>query len=99
MPMDRRMPVIATTECGSKFARWCHVRVAVQDVTDLIRIFLVDTGQGELCKAFGGGCVEYWRGRVLRGEGERWQQNQRGDRNSHCQDCNRFKQGGRSQTF
>jgi hypothetical protein len=46
------MPVIATTEGGREFARWRDVHVAVQDVTDLVWIFLVDAGEGEFGKSF-----------------------------------------------
>ena len=88
MAMHRRMPIIATTKSGSEFARGCHVRVAVQDVTDLIRVFLVDAGQGELCESLRGGRVKCG-GRGFSSESNRWQQNQSGGKNSHRPQRNR----------
>ena len=64
MSMHGRMPVVATEEGGREFARRSDIRVAVQDVADLVRIFLVDTGEGEIGEAFRGRGVEL-RSRVL----------------------------------
>ena len=68
MPMHGRMPIIATTESRSEFARRCHVRVAVQNVTDLIRVFLVDAGQGELCESFRGFFIKRGCSRIFGGD-------------------------------
>jgi hypothetical protein len=45
------MPVVATTEGGREFSGRRYIGVAVQDVTDLVRIFLVDAGEGEFGKS------------------------------------------------
>ena len=52
------MPIVATTEGGSEFARRRHVGIAVQDVTDLVRIFFVDAGEGEFGESFRGGRIK-----------------------------------------
>src|SRR5215471_12134582 len=83
------MPVVTTTESRREFVRRRHVGIAVQNVTDLVRVFLVNAGEREFCESFGGGCVEYRRGRVLRGEGERRKQHQGGEETSHRTQCNR----------
>ena len=56
-------------------------------MTDLIRVFLVDTCQGEFGKALGGGVVE--GGRRGFGSETNWRkQNQRCEESSHCTKCN-----------
>ena len=52
MSVDGGMPVIATTEGRREFARWRYVSVAVQDVTDLVRVFFVNAGEREFCESF-----------------------------------------------
>src|SRR6478672_4163100 len=46
------MPIVATTEGGREFARRRDIGITVQDVTDLVRIFFVDAGEGESGKSF-----------------------------------------------
>ena len=41
------MPVVATTKRRRQFARWGRVRVAVENVADLIRIFLAHASERE----------------------------------------------------
>jgi hypothetical protein len=47
------MPVVAAIEGGRELSRRGDVGVAVEDVTDLVWIFLVDAGEGERREAFG----------------------------------------------
>src|SRR5438067_6776250 len=46
MSVHRRMPVVATAESGREFPRWRYIRIAIQDMTNLVRVFLVDAGEG-----------------------------------------------------
>ena len=41
MSVHRGMPVVTPVESGSQFSRRLHIRIAVQRVTDVIRVFLV----------------------------------------------------------
>ncbi len=50
MSVDRRMPVKAAVERGRQFSWRSHIRIAVQDVTDLVRIFFMDAREGEIGK-------------------------------------------------
>ena len=70
------MPVVATTKSGGEFARRRYIGVAVQDVTDLVRIFFVDAGEGEFGKSFR--CRRIKRGstRVLGHQSKKGKQNQ-----------------------
>src|ERR1019366_4246361 len=54
MPMHRRMPVITTVERGRQFSRRGGIRIAVQAVTKLVRIFLVDARECQIRKPLGG---------------------------------------------
>jgi len=72
------MPVVATTEGRREFARRRYIGIAVQDVTDLVRIFLVDAGEGEFGESFRCGRIKYGSTRVLGGESEQGKQNQCG---------------------
>jgi hypothetical protein len=48
MPVHRRMPVIAAEESGGQFSGWGHIRITVQGVTKLVRIFLVEAREASL---------------------------------------------------
>jgi len=72
------VPIVATTEGGREFARRRYIGIAVQDVTDLVRIFLVDAGEGEFSKSFRRSRIKCWSARVLGGQRELGKQNQRG---------------------
>jgi hypothetical protein len=50
--VDGGMPVVATTEGRRKFARRRYISIAVQDVTDLVRVFFVNAGEREFCESF-----------------------------------------------
>jgi hypothetical protein len=47
------MPVVTAAKRRRQFARRRDIGVAVQNVTDLVRIFLVHTPQSQLCETFG----------------------------------------------
>ena len=57
------MPVVTAAKSGCQFPWWRNIGVAVQNVTDFIRIFLMDALQRQLCeplrsmsiKSFAGG--------------------------------------------
>ena len=70
MSVDGGMPVVATTEGRREFARRRYIGIAVQDVADLVRIFLVDAGEGEFCKPFRCSSIKCWSARVLGGQRE-----------------------------
>src|SRR5260370_7037733 len=53
MPVHRGMPVVAPVERGGQFSWGCHIRIAVQGVTELVRIFLMNAGQGEIDEPLG----------------------------------------------
>jgi|SRR5205823_11270420 len=59
------MPVVATTEGGREFAWRRDIGITVQDVTDLVRIFFLDAGEGEFGKSFRRGRIKtidrWWR--------------------------------------
>jgi hypothetical protein len=59
------MPIVATTKGGREFAGRRHIRIAVQNMTDLVGVFFVDTAEGEFGESFRGGCIKFGRGRVL----------------------------------
>ena len=99
MPMHRRMPIIATTESGSEFSRRCHVRITIQDVADLVRVFLVHASECELCEAFRGFFIKRRCRRVFDGEAKDRKESQHAEQNSHRQECNRFRWTRRSETF
>ena len=64
------MPVVATTEGGREFARRRDIGITVQDVTDLVRIFFVDAGEGEFGKSFRCGrikTIDRWWRRIFSG--------------------------------
>src|SRR5438045_6375181 len=50
MTVHRRVPVVTTTKRRCQFSRRRHVRVAVEHVRNLVRIFLVDARERELGK-------------------------------------------------
>ena len=48
VPMHRRMPVVAAIKRRREFSRRSHVRITVQPVGNLVRIFLVHAGESEI---------------------------------------------------
>ena len=82
MPVDGRMPVVATAKGRRELARRGHVRVAVQDVADLVRILLVHAGERETREAFGGVRVEF-RNRIFSGQTKQRQEDKHGRENLH----------------
>src|SRR5438105_2617789 len=89
MSVHGRMPVVATTESGREFTWRRHVRIAVQDMADLVWVFLMDAGQSEFCEALGGGRVEGWNSNTFRRQSKRRKQDQSGEENSHYSQRNR----------
>src|SRR5207248_7285442 len=83
------MPVVATTESGRELARRCHVRVAVQDMADLVWVFFMHASERELGKALGGFFIEGGCRRIFGGDANRRQQNQSDEENSHRRNVNR----------
>ena len=75
------MPVVATTKGGREFARRRDIGITVQDVTDLVRIFFVDAGEGEFGKSFRRGRIKtidrWWRRIFSRNCGKRDKQQNR----------------------
>jgi hypothetical protein len=58
------MPVITSMKGGRKLMRRCDVRVAIQHMANLVRIFLVDTRQSQTRESFRGSDIEV-RSRAL----------------------------------
>ena len=48
--MHRGMPVVAPIECGRQFSRRCRIRIAVQGMANVVRIFLVDARERKIRK-------------------------------------------------
>ncbi len=69
--MNRRMPVVAAVEGGCQFARRRDIRIAVQDVADLVRIFFVHAGERESRETFRGHGIELRRRTRRRGAVQR----------------------------
>src|SRR6202140_1099351 len=76
------MPVVATVESGSQFARRRHVGVAVHEVADLVWVFLVDTGKSEARESFRRRGVEFRR-RISRHNRDGPQQQESGKEKLH----------------
>src|SRR3954454_12663557 len=55
------MPVVTAIKSGREFSRRRYVGVAVQKMTDLVRVFLGDTSQGEIGESFCGLGIEFRR--------------------------------------
>src|SRR5205823_4613185 len=51
MSVHRRMPVVAAIKRGRKLAWRRHVCVAIQDMTNLVRVFLADTRERQFREA------------------------------------------------
>ena len=73
------MPIVATTKGGREFAGRRHIRIAVQNMTDLVWVFFVDTGEGEFGESFRRSRVKLGRGHVLGGQSPYGKQNERAD--------------------
>jgi hypothetical protein len=54
MSAHRGVPVVAAIEHGRQFSGRWHIRIAVQAVTNVARIFLVDARECQAGKPFGG---------------------------------------------
>src|SRR6266545_7201668 len=76
------MPVIAATKCGGEFTRGRNIGVAVQDMTDLVRIFLPDAGQRQLRESLCGRCIKRWSN-VLSADTDQWNQQDREKKSLH----------------
>src|SRR5207244_6842280 len=63
----RRVPVVTTTECGRQFSWRRHIRVAVEHVAELVRIFFVHAREREFGEALRRFCVESASGRIRHG--------------------------------
>src|SRR6478609_7984299 len=48
------MPIVASAKGRRQFPRRRDVRVAVQNVADLVRVFLTHASQRQFCETFGG---------------------------------------------
>src|SRR5437016_2594072 len=57
------MPVIASAKSRRQFMRRRHIRLAVQDMADLVWKFLVHTGKGEPGKPIGCHGIKLWNPR------------------------------------
>src|SRR5690349_11439501 len=90
MPMHRRVPIVATTERGSEFARWRDIRITVQDMTDLVWVFPVHASKSEFGKTLGGFFIKHGGRRIFGSERKGRKQNQQGQWNSHLPKCNRI---------
>jgi hypothetical protein len=55
------MPVIAAAKSRRQFQRRGYIRIAIEDVADLVRIFFVHASEGETREALGGVGVELRR--------------------------------------
>src|SRR4029077_3025234 len=53
MSVHRRVPIVAAAKRGCQFAWRRDIGVAVQHVTDLIRIFLMHASQRQFCEPLG----------------------------------------------
>src|SRR5208337_1022052 len=53
------MPVVAAVERGRQLSRRSHIRIAVEGMTDLVRIFLVDARERKIGKPLGGVDVKH----------------------------------------
>ena len=59
MPVHRGMPVIASVERWRQFSRRCHIRIAVQGVANVVRIFLVDARERKIGEPLSGVGVKH----------------------------------------
>src|SRR5438874_12363868 len=58
------MPIVTAAKRGRKVSWRCNISVAVQNVTDLVRIFLVHTCQRQFCETFCSRSIKVSRGRL-----------------------------------
>ena len=68
MSMHRRMPVVTAAECGGELARRGDIGIAVQNMTDFVRILFLNTRQRQLREALRGMNVKSTKGEIRRGE-------------------------------
>src|ERR1700758_5243729 len=54
------MPVVTSVKRGSELARRCHVRIAVQYMTDFVRILLLNARQRQFCEPFCCSRIKLW---------------------------------------
>src|ERR1700722_847582 len=50
MPVDGRMPVVASVKRWRQFPGWCGVGIAIQGVANVVWILLVYASESEICK-------------------------------------------------
>jgi hypothetical protein len=50
MSVHRGVPVVAAVERGCQLSRRCHIRIAVQAVANMVRVFLVDARKRKIGK-------------------------------------------------
>ena len=60
------MPIVTAAKRGRKVSWRRDIAVAVQDVTDLVRIFLVHACQRQFCETLCGRSIKFVRGRIGR---------------------------------
>ena len=84
--MHRRMPIITTAKSGSQPPRRRHVRITVQHMTDLIRIFLVYAGQCQTRESLRRSGIKL-RSNVFSRAVDYWQQQESTDKAFHL-GCN-----------
>ena len=66
--MHRRMPVVTAAECGRELAWRGDIGIAVENMTDFVRILFLNTRQRQLREALRGMNVKSTKGEILRGE-------------------------------
>src|SRR5205085_7603571 len=92
MAVHRQMPVVTAVKCRREFARRRHVGVAVEQVADLVWIFLRDTAEGEIGETLRGLRVES-RGRFLSHNDQRKEHQARADEALHYRQCSAISPG------
>ena len=58
------MPIVTAAKRGRKVSWRCNISVAVQNVTDLVRIFLVHACQRQFCETLCSRSIKFVRGRI-----------------------------------
>src|SRR5439155_18402898 len=88
--MDGRMPVVAAAKRRRQLPRWRNVGVAVQEVADLVRIFLVHARERQLREALRRFRVKC-RSSSLRCTADCWEKNKNAQKTFHASQYNRFQ--------
>src|SRR4051812_43110109 len=58
------MPIVTAAKCRCQFPRRRDISVAVQNVADLVRVFLMDALQRQFCEPLGSRSVKFFGGRL-----------------------------------